>query len=333
MIEALGYVGITSNKLEDWASFGERWLGMQLVERTRTRLAFRMDDRKQRLVVSSEPEANCGQAFGWEVADAGTLDRLAAHLETHGVVVTRLPGGRADERRVAAVIRFLDPSGNVLEAFHGAEAAAEPFAPGRSISGFRTGPLGLGHIVMQVRDLEPALSFYRDILGFRLSDWILDPFVAYFMHVNPRHHSLALISSQRDAIHHLMVELCSLDDVGQAYDMALEEEGRISTTLGRHTNDLMTSFYATTPSEFLLEYGWGGKTVDLASWEPFEVHHGPSLWGHERQWLPQEGRAKAREFRRKAAEDGQRAPVQVMPGNYELTRGVCPWWDAAKARD
>ena len=24
----------------------------------------------------------------------------------------------------------------------------------------------------------------------------------------------------------------------------------------------------------------------------------------------------------------RRAPVQVMDGNYERLRGVCPWWDA-----
>ena len=49
-------------------------------------------------------------------------------------------------------------------------------------------------------------------------------------------------------MHHMMVELFSLDDVGQAYDVALGEPDRIGVTLGRHTNDFMTSFYAKTPS-------------------------------------------------------------------------------------
>ena len=46
------------------------------------------------------------------------------------------------------LIVFHDPVGNRLEAFHGAELATEPFKPGRSISGFRTGPLGMGHAVL-----------------------------------------------------------------------------------------------------------------------------------------------------------------------------------------
>ena len=49
----------------------------------------------------------------------------------------------ADQRFVSDLISFADPFGNRLEAFHGAQIADEPFRPGRSISGFRTGPLGM----------------------------------------------------------------------------------------------------------------------------------------------------------------------------------------------
>ena len=77
-----------------------------------------------------------------------------------------------------------------------------------------------------------------------LSDYIEKPFRAYFFHVNARHHSLALIETGKNGMHHLMVELFSLDDVGQAYDIALTQQDRVSVTLGRHTNDFMTSFYA-----------------------------------------------------------------------------------------
>ena len=50
------------------------------------------------------------------------------------------------------------------------------------------------------------------------SDYIEKPFRAYFFHVNARHHSLALIETGRNGMHHLMVELFSLDDVGQSYE-------------------------------------------------------------------------------------------------------------------
>ena len=50
-IQGLGYVGVRAKSLEDWAGFGEKFLGLQLVDKSRGSLAFRMDDRKQRVVV------------------------------------------------------------------------------------------------------------------------------------------------------------------------------------------------------------------------------------------------------------------------------------------
>ena len=78
---------------------------------------------------------------------------------------------------------FHDP-GASARGFHGAETAAAPFVPGRAISGFRTGPLGMGHVVLNVDSIDPLLPFYRDVLGFRVSDYGLEPYQLYFFHVN-----------------------------------------------------------------------------------------------------------------------------------------------------
>jgi 2,3-dihydroxybiphenyl 1,2-dioxygenase len=325
-IQALGYAGFGSGELDDWRQFGTGLVGLQAVERSPSLLAFRMDDRKQRIVIDrSMPEGT--RFFGWEVADAAALDALAARIEKHQVHVTAEPQTLADNRRVAGLISFRDPAGNRLEAFYGAEIDDTPFSPGRSISGFRTGPLGLGHVVLTVENIDAVMPFYIDVLGFGLSDYILKPFRAFFFHVNARHHSLALIETGKNGMHHLMMELFSLDDVGQSYDVALSQQERIGVTLGRHTNDLMTSFYAKTPSSFMVECGWGGREIDPPTWQPVEMHHGPSLWGHERVWLPPQDRVVAREMRMHAAASGVRAPVQVMEGNYKLMPGTCPWWD------
>ncbi len=328
-LQSLGYVGIRARNVEDWAAFGTRFLGMQLVDRSRSTLTFRMDDRRQRVVVHAD-EGNGAAFFGWEVADARALDGLAARLERAGVRVQRMSSAVADERRVKELVRFNDPVGNVLEAFHGAEIATDPFRPGRAISGFRTGPLGMGHVVMNVDRVDRVLPFYQDLLGFRLSDYTLRPFKAYFLHVNPRHHSFAVIETGTNSVHHMMVELFMLDDVGQAYDLALGEEGRIATTFGRHSNDFMTSFYSHTPSGFFVEYGWGGRSINPATHAPVEMTCGPSLWGHDRSWLTPERRAEARELRLRAADEGLREPVQVLDGNYTLAPGTCPWFDAIR---
>ena len=49
---------------------------------------------------------------------------------------------------------------------------------------------------------------------------------------------------------------------------------------GRHPNDFMTSFYMRTPSDFLIEHGWGGREVS-PGWQPVEMKSVGSFWGHQ----------------------------------------------------
>jgi hypothetical protein len=77
----------------------------------------------------------------------------------------------------------------------------------------------------------------------------------------------------------------------------------------------------------MVEYGWGGRVIDVDSWQPEEVTWGPSMWGHDRLWMTPEKRNEARAIRIAAATAGLRKPVNVIEGNYQLAPGVCPWWD------
>ena len=63
--------------------------------------AFRMDDRKQRLIVDGGL-TDGERFFGWEVANATALDALAARLEKAGVAVKRLWGVTSRINRTAA---------------------------------------------------------------------------------------------------------------------------------------------------------------------------------------------------------------------------------------
>lgn len=324
VVSSLGYVLIRSGRIDEWADYATRLLGMQTAEQTASTVALRMDERARRLVISAELPAH---VFGWEVADPRALQALAARLESVGVRVQVLDAAERALRGISEGIAFDDPAGNRCELFDGAVESPVGFSPGRPISGFRTGALGMGHAVLWVERIDPLKSFYQRVLGFRVSDWANTPFKACFFHLNGRHHSLAMIETGRRGIHHLMVELQQFDDVGQGYDLALAESGRIATSLGRHTNDFMTSFYARTPDDFMIEYGWGGRVIDPDTWQASEMRYGPSLWGHERSWLPPDQLAQARAIRARAASDGLRQPVQVVEGSFQT--GVAPqtWWE------
>ncbi|MDB3891803.1 VOC family protein [Alphaproteobacteria bacterium] len=314
-ITALGYMGARSPKLDEWSYFAGKFLGMQQVDSGAGTLSFRMDDWRQRFVVTDEVGNSLG-FMGWQVEHPDDLEHFAAVLDKAGTKVTIGDKGLCDQRFVDKMIYFHDPDGNRVELFYGAETATDPFISGRPIEGFVTGPYGMGHAVMHVEDANRLLPFYRDLLGFSVSDYGLKPYPMYFFHVNGRHHSFAIIGSGRSGLHHFMVEFANLDDVGQAYDLASMEDDRIAYTLGRHTNDWMTSFYSHTPCDFFIESGWGGRIIDMNEWVPHETNVGPSFWGHERIHLKDhENRTHLREMRLQAAKDGLRVPNVVD----------CPW--------
>lgn len=312
---SLGYLGVRSDRLDDWSEFAGRLLGMEEIDRTSGAKGFRMDDRKQRLLVTDEPGDSLS-FMGWEVAAADDLQAIGAQLEDAGVRVTACTRDHADRRFVKDMIEVDDPAGNRVELFHTPMIATEPFKPGRPIDGFKTGPFGMGHVVLFEPDVEAMLTFYRDLLGFHVSDYGLKPYPLYFFHVNGRHHSFAIVGGERRGLHHFMIEFENLDDVGQGLDLAEHAFDAVAYSLGRHTNDYMTSYYATSPSGFLVESGWGGRIIDMATWQAHETFDGPSFWGHERYNLTEEGgRKRMRDMRMDTAARGQRAPALED----------CPW--------
>lgn len=311
---ALSYLGIRSHRLNEWSDFACQLLGMEPLDHAGKTLALRMDDQHQRLVISDE-QGDQLAFMGWEVEHADDLSAYAKQLETHAVTVNVASQALCDRRFVTDMIWFDDPDGNRIELIWHPLNSAKPFSPSRAISGFVTGAYGMGHAVLHVRDVVSLLPFYRDLLGFKVSDYGLTPYPLYFFHVNGRHHSFALVGSGQTGFHHFMVEYKNLDDVGQGYDLAQLQEDRVAYTLGRHTNDYMTSFYANTPSGFFVESGWGGRIIDPSSWQPNETFDGPSFWGHERLNLPEQPRAELRDMRLRAAAQGKRTPPLID----------CPW--------
>jgi biphenyl-2,3-diol 1,2-dioxygenase len=289
-IESLGYLGLGVKDPVAWEKFATEILGLQSVAANGQRM-LRMDEYAYRFAIKQDNSDDLAYA-GWEVADAQGLREVAERLRAIGVDVQTATADDAERRRVTELIRFNDPNGLTCEAFYGPSIEFEnPFQSPRPISGFVTGQQGLGHIVVGAPDIQKSLRFYGEGLGFRLSDTIDmkfgdTKFTLSFMHCNARHHTIALIPLPTPKrIHHFMLQLRSIDDVGATMYLVQDRKIEIAATLGRHTNDHMLSFYMRTPSGFEIEYGWGGREIDDATWH-VQKHHAQSIWGHRRPGMP-----------------------------------------------
>lgn len=282
MIQELSYVGFASPRADDWRSYGPNLLGAMLKDDGpdgAVRLA--VDDVNYRIAFHPSDKDEFRYA-GWGLANESDLHTYAEDLRSKGVKIEWGSQELCAERQVAELAWFEDPWGLRHELSWGKTATPLSFRPGRNMrGGFVTGDQGLGHAVFQVPNLQEANEFYSDVLGFRLSDRIINEyFNVRFYHVNGRHHSLALAEYPGHVgFNHLMLEYESMDDLGRAIDLLNRNGAEVMQTLGRHTNDLMTSVYISSPSLLQIELGYGGLVVDELSWLA-RTFDKPSFWGH-----------------------------------------------------
>jgi 3,4-dihydroxy-9,10-secoandrosta-1,3,5(10)-triene-9,17-dione 4,5-dioxygenase len=291
LISSLGYLRISATDTGAWREFGTKVLGMTEGRGPDPAAVYlRMDDFPARLVVVPGEQDGL-LAAGWEVPDEATLTEVAHILAAADVPVKQGDAAELADRRVGQLLHAEDPSGNALEIFCGASLDSRPSVSPYG-NAFVTGDQGLGHVVLPAVDDEDTLTFYTELLGFRLRDSMRLPGEFFgrpaggppvwmrFLGCCPRHHSLALAPMTPDAgVVHVMIEVATLDDVGRALDRCRRRNATVSSTLGRHANDLMVSFYVQTPGGFDIEYGTSGRTVDDSNWISRETT-AVSLWGH-----------------------------------------------------
>ncbi|MGV0849912.1 biphenyl-2,3-diol 1,2-dioxygenase [Mycolicibacterium phlei] len=290
-LKSLGYVKVQATDIERWRHFAFKVLGFaQGSGPDPDALYLRMDERAARIVVVPG-DVDRIVTVGWEVRDHLALTRVKSTLEAAGVAVKELSLAEADARRVEEVIAFDDPAGTYTEVFHGAVLDHSPVVTPHGAR-FVTGDMGLGHVVLPAVDVPGLFAFYTEVLGFKSRGAFrvptppeFGPVRVRFLGLNERHHSLAICpaATVRDpGLIHLMVEVDSLDAVGQALDRVNSEGFQLSSTLGRHTNDKMVSFYVRAPGDWDIEFGTEGMRVDETYYTAEEIT-ADSYWGH--QWV------------------------------------------------
>ncbi|MBP1161697.1 MULTISPECIES: biphenyl-2,3-diol 1,2-dioxygenase [Rhodococcus] len=289
-IRSLGYLKVQTQDVDRWRGLVVDGLGMAVGSGPdEDGLYLRIDERRSRLQVLPG-EVDKVLAVGWEVRDQFALRAVHDELEKAGVEVRELSQGEADQRDVERVITFADPAGTTVEVFFGPVLDHSPVVTPHG-GRFVTGPAGLGHVVLPTPHFQETYDFYTEVLGFlpRGAMRLGGPGApgpalrVRFLGVNQRHHSLAICPappSEAPGMVHLMMEVDTLDAVGQALDRVGKLGFSISSTLGRHTNDKMVSFYVRAPGGWDLEFGTEGMLVDETHYTAEEIT-ADSYWGHD----------------------------------------------------
>lgn len=283
-IARLGAFAVTVADIEAWQHLLVDLLELDARPRESSQdpLLVRLDDRHHRVALYPG-STNEIRRVTWEVDTPDELHRLAEAIAAENIAIDWVGADTPEPPKAQSGFRFDDPDGFPTEVVVGPVSELSPVIQGRVISGFVTGDLGLGHVVYMCKDYPASVDFYTRVLGFNLTDYIVwDGADATFLHCNPRHHSVALMNEcfgfRGGDFNHLMIETATLDDVGRAYDRICGAGVDLKMTLGRHTNDGVTSFYLATPSGFGIEIGWGGDVVG-DDWV-VKTYDAPARWGH-----------------------------------------------------
>lgn len=121
----------------------------------------------------------------------------------------------------------------------------------------------IGHVVLNVSDIEAAVRFYTEVLGLEVSDHYPDSMVPggmVFMRCNPDHHGVALVGGaskgERSSLNHFAFEVGTPDEVFRARAW-LREHGVPIVFEGRRRAGCQIAIEFRDPDGNNLEIYWG----------------------------------------------------------------------------
>jgi catechol 2,3-dioxygenase len=159
--------------------------------------------------------------FALEVADEAQLSALLERLSRQGIALE--PAADADH---PDGVRLADPEGHVIE-LHG---RIDRTGEGVRADGRR--PTGLHHITLTSPDVPALTAFYRDVLGFVVSDRMADRFA--WMRCNREHHTVAIVQGEAGGLDHYCYEVSDWEDVKDWCDLLAVRDVPVSWGPGRH---------------------------------------------------------------------------------------------------
>lgn len=200
---------------------------------------------------------------GMAVADADTVDRLAAEFAKADVRIDRKPG-KLSSPGGGYGFRCFDIDGRLIEiSAEVAPRAGRVLAEGESI------PVKLSHIVLNSPNPSATRAFYEQRLGFGLRETIGD--FLHFLYIGAAHHVLAFAKAPHVGFHHVAFEMRGLNEFLLGNGRLIRSGVKPVLGPGRHGAGDNTFDYIVDPSGNIAEYTYGLLQIAKPEDYPFRT--------------------------------------------------------------
>lgn len=240
------YIRLGTQDLDGAQKFATEIIGLQVVERTASRLYLKSGVGHHSVCYfKGEPE---NQVIAFELRHWTALHAALTQLQSAGVDCGLGTPEECRDRHVEGFLWFLDPTGNRIE------LVVRPHDAGvRYFASRDAGILSLGHVGLCSTDPVRDQDFWLTHFNAMVSDWI-GP--CPLLRVNERHHQMALFATNRKGIQHVNFQVAEIDDVMRSYYHMLKNDVKVVFGPGRH---------ATSGGIFLYFEGHDGVTFEYSN--------------------------------------------------------------------
>lgn len=270
-VTRLAHVGLQAHSLSTQAEFyNDRW-GLERVDEFGREMFFRADGPDHHVLTLTEADAAGLHHIALQVPNLDDIDRAYEDLLARGVEIVTPPSQEL-EPGVKRALRLRDPDGFVVELVAGVESIGDPFRE-QDVK-----PTALNHIVLNVRDQAASEDFYRDALGFKLTDRFVGGLS--FWACNANHHSLAFGQAKdgNPSFHHAAFEMRDWEEWIKAVFYAGERGIPRAWGPGRHLFGNNLFAYYTDPEGNTVEYTAEVEQITDPDRQPRVMEPYPDQW-------------------------------------------------------
>jgi catechol-2,3-dioxygenase len=205
-VKRLGHATFNTPDIERMIDYWTRIIGLTVVERDKKRALLATRYGEEAIALEAGDNADLARV-SFQVAPGTDLGEVQKALAQHGVKSET----RGDiSPGVSKAVSFVDPKGTPVDVY-----ADYRFAK-RDTDEQGVMPLKFGHLAHRHPDVQKVTSFYTDVLGFKVSDWMGDRFS--FLRCGADHHTVNFVRYEEARLHHMAFEVKDMSEVQRACD-------------------------------------------------------------------------------------------------------------------